>query len=78
MATALARAPELRLAPGTALRTQIEAAIEAALDTAHRLIALLDDEDGDACRETEEADQPAAEWTGHGAARFNIAILEAA
>ncbi|XYD07452.1 hypothetical protein R1A27_20305 [Methylobacterium sp. NMS12] len=60
------------VAIGPILRAKIEAAIEAALDTAHRLIALLDAEDGDPCLEMEEADATAVEWSGRGAQRFNL------
>ena len=64
--------PHAGAAVRSGLRAQIEAAVEAALETAHRLIALLDDIDGDPCLELEEPDNTAVEWTGRGAHRYNV------
>lgn len=46
-------------------RTEVE-------DLIGGLIDLLDAMDGDADREPEVLDASAAEWTGHGAHRFNV------
>jgi hypothetical protein len=53
-------------------REDIEAAIAAALDAAHRLIAYLDTLDGDADLEPEEPEAGAREWCGSGAQRFDV------
>lgn len=53
-------------------RAEVEAAIEAALDTVHRLIAYLDTLDGEADLEPEEPETGAREWCGSGAHRFDV------
>lgn len=56
-------------------RRQIEAAIVAALDAAHQLIAYLDTLDGDPDLEPEEPKTGAREWFGSGAHRFDVGAV---
>lgn len=56
-------------------RRQIGAAIAAALDAAHQLIAYLDTLDGDPDLEPEEPDTGAREWCGAGAHRFDVGAV---
>ena len=58
-----------------ARRRQIEAAIAAALDAAHQLIAYLDTLDGDPDLEPEEPESGAREWCGSGAQRFDVGAV---
>lgn len=71
-----ARSPSLVAAvpvpPRAHRRAEVEAAIEIALDTVHRLIAYLDTLDGDADLEPEEPETGAREWFGSGAHRFDV------
>jgi hypothetical protein len=71
-----ARSPSLVAAfpvpPPAHRRAEVEAAIETALDTVHRLIAYLDTLDGDADLEPEEPEAAAREWCGAGAHRFDV------
>lgn len=64
--------PARRAPPRGASREDIEAAIVAALDAAHQLIAYLDTLDGDPDLEPEEPETGAREWCRSGAHRFDV------
>lgn len=65
-------APTRCAPPRGASREDIEAAIAAALDAAHQLIAYLDTLDGDPDLKPEEPETGAREWCGSGAHRFDV------
>jgi hypothetical protein len=74
-ALSIAGKPAFRAPRRGASREDIEAAIAAALDAAHQLIAYLDTLDGDPDLEPEEPESGAREWCGSSAHRFDVGAV---